>query len=111
MCYNTTMKCLICDNEVEGRGKTCSAACRVKLSRLSKKGDTPEIETPVVEHKDTPTDLLFEESHPGYYKFDNEVYARDCFSCGEAFTTRLELTKFCSPDCKNLLLSKFGSKK
>ena len=31
------VKCLMCDNEVVGKAKTCSAACRKKASRQNEK--------------------------------------------------------------------------
>jgi len=52
----------------------------------------------------TPTDALFEAAKPGYYIFDGEVKERSCWRCGEAYTTRLDLNKFCSPACKHMYL-------
>lgn len=107
--------------------KFCSGACKLKANRMVVNGGilvTPKpnqtpgevaadiLNSPTGEDIEyTPTDLLFEEYRPGYYKFGDEVYARSCLSCDKDFTTRLELTKFCSPDCKKLLLSRFSGKK
>lgn len=53
----------------------------------------------------TKTDRKFEESKPGYWIYGKELRARECWMCGEAFETRLELNKFCSPDCKDKWLN------
>tara|TARA_Y100001937_G_scaffold79767_1_gene108058 strand:+ start:188 stop:436 length:249 start_codon:yes stop_codon:yes gene_type:complete len=36
--FVTIRKCKICDNVPEGRRKTCSAKCRVKMNRWKKEG-------------------------------------------------------------------------
>ena len=48
----------------------------------------------------TRTDALFEARKPGYYIFE-ALRSRKCWQCGDNFDTRLDLNKFCSPDCKD----------
>lgn len=112
-------QCEFCGRSFVAKRSTarfCSGACKLKFSR----GQTPPKKVvkiapapkPMEENPVgyTPTDMAFEKYRPGYYIFDKELYSRDCFSCGKKFETHLEMTKFCSPDCKNLLLSKFSFK-
>jgi len=53
----------------------------------------------------TRTDRKFETDRPGYYIFGVDVNERQCWKCGEAFKTRMELNKFCGPKCKDEWLS------
>lgn len=97
------MKCAVCQKETEN--KTCSNACRVKLSRMNKKGyvtaDTPEEVKGV-----TKTDAMFEFVRPNYYVYEEETYARYCLQCKKDFTTQARFRKTCSPDCESTLLTR-----
>ena len=53
----------------------------------------------------TPTDAKFEAQRPGYWIYGKEVKERECWKCGDKFETRLEMNKFCSPQCKEKWLS------
>ena len=54
----------------------------------------------------TDTDVMFEKAKPGYYIFEyGEPWERKCWKCGTAYSTRLELNKFCSPTCKDEFLA------
>ena len=53
----------------------------------------------------TETDMKFEEKSPGYWVYGKEVKERKCWQCGKAYETRLELNKFCGPECKEKWLS------
>ncbi len=53
----------------------------------------------------TTTDAKFEEKSPGYWIYGNEVKERKCWQCGKHYETRLELNKFCGPECKEKWLS------
>ncbi len=70
----------------------------VDTATLETGGVTPE---PRPEVHRTRTDRLFEIRLPGYYIYGSEKKERACWKCGEAFTTRMELNKFCSPRCKD----------
>ncbi len=69
--------------------------------------DATEEETGVVtpgprsEVHRTRTDRLFENRLPSYYIYGSEKKERVCWRCGDPFTTRMELNKFCSPKCKD----------
>lgn len=100
------MKCEVCQKDTDGRS-TCSNACRTKLSRMKKKGTTPAIESVVVEKKGlTDVDALFEFARPGYYKYDNDTYARYCLQCKKDFSTRTRYRRVCSPTCESKLLTR-----
>lgn len=101
------MKCMMCDNDVSGRAKTCSAACRKKASRQG----APETPVqPVVEKGTqttphlTPTDQLFEDEKPNYYKLGDRTYDRTCLICKAKYQTRAELRRFCSPLCLSQIM-------
>ena len=53
----------------------------------------------------TPTDELFEGDRPSYYIYGALDIERKCWQCGQEYVTRMELNKFCSPDCKNKWLT------
>ncbi len=53
----------------------------------------------------TDTDKRFEATTPGYWIYGNEVKERKCWQCGKGYETRLELNKFCGPECKEKWLS------
>ncbi len=53
----------------------------------------------------TKTDEKFEDQRPGYWIYGIEVIKRECWKCGDKFETRLEMNKFCSPQCKEKWLS------
>ncbi len=73
---------------------------------------TPEPEAVVEKRPMTRTDRLFETRLPNYYVYGSEKKERACWKCGEAFTTRMELNKFCSPKCKDGYLDEaFGKMK
>lgn len=92
-------QCEDCKKEFDGRGSTCSA-CRVKRSRERKKGAELPIK-PAPPKELTDSDKLFNDRYPGFYSFDKDSYERGCALCGEEFTTRLSLLRFCSPECQS----------
>ncbi len=53
----------------------------------------------------TDTDKQFEAATPGYWIYGKEVKERKCWQCGKPYETRLELNKFCGPECKEKWLS------
>ena len=80
---------------------------REKQKALRSGGIVTEVVTGVTESvtqnvtEKTKTDRLFEESKPGYWIFeDGEPWERECWRCGDGFETRLELNRFCGPECK-----------
>ena len=52
----------------------------------------------------TETDQKFEEKKPGYWIYETSPRERNCWMCGKNFETRMELNKFCSPECKEKFL-------
>lgn len=95
------MKCLNCETEFEPktkRAKFDSDKCRLEYFRNNNETQRLETESPETETNHTPTDQRFEDSQPGYYKFDDRVYSRTCLICQKKFKTRLQLLKTCSPE-------------
>lgn len=107
------MNCLNCDTAFEAKRsdtKFCSTRCKQQWNRnnritseeIKRINDTDNPQN-VIRINDTDkltkTDQLFETHQPGYYKFSDKIYERECFlpSCGEKFKTRLQLLKYCSP--------------
>lgn len=41
------------------------------------------------------------QSGEDWYRFDKEVFGRDCWDCKKAFRTQLKLNRFCSPKCRD----------
>jgi hypothetical protein len=85
----------------------------MRKKRAARRGDvnTGDVNTESVsrevnsEVNMTETDAKFEEAKPGYYIFERKVpWDRVCWGCGERYATRLELNKFCSPQCKRQYL-------
>ena len=77
--------------------KYCTEACKQQVKRiksLDRQGNPPT----------TPTDKLFDEANPAYYKFSDTIRTNKCLICNKEFTTTLNLLRTCSPDCQNKLL-------
>ena len=53
----------------------------------------------------TRTDRAFDASKPRYYIFEKLRVKVRCIRCQKHFDTHLAYTNFCSPDCKQKLLS------
>lgn len=100
------MRCLNCDTEFvpkTSRAKFDTDKCRVEYFRNNKVSTVTNdsvTQRDVTESPVTVTDALFESEYPGYYKFSDKVFSRGCIlsNCGNKFTTRLQLLKFCSPE-------------
>jgi hypothetical protein len=97
--------CPVCQiKPLTGKQKVCSGACRVKASRQTAEVEDPSTKgtpvTPAV--KESPTDQLFAERTPDYYRFNEiEPIKRKCALCKKDFTTTLKMLKFCQPDCQD----------
>lgn len=52
----------------------------------------------------TETDRKFEEKQPGYWIYEISPREKNCWMCGKKFDTRMELNRFCSPECKEKFL-------
>lgn len=106
----TPMNCLNCGKDLSDKSdkaKYCSGKCSKAYRRRTKAGDIPaesdiNLDTSTRTHafKLTRTDRELESSKPDYYKFDDEVYKKQCFICKKDFKTRLPLNKLCSLKCK-----------
>lgn len=122
--------CPICDKPLEGKQQYCSAACRKTASRQSKEepelpkssGDAspptssstapsnpspePKPGEPIAKPTSafTTSDESFEAWNPGFYRFSEDNFHKVCNTCGMKFNSHLEMTRFCSPDCRDLLL-------
>src|SRR5665213_7889 len=113
-----TIACIQCRKEftsVSKKARFCSEACKQKNKRDKRLGDTilpPSVNDTIPTGKRkaddtiTKTDQLFVEDAASrglvdWYKFDEEVFGRDCWQCKSDFRTRLKMNRYCSPKCRN----------
>lgn len=57
----------------------------------------------------TATDLKFEAADPGYWIWMKDAVKRECMVCGNRYETRLELNRFCSPECKQGMIGSLST--
>lgn len=57
----------------------------------------------------TETDVLFEMENPGYWVWMEKAVKRECMVCEKPFETRLELNRFCGPECKREMIGRLST--
>jgi predicted RNA-binding Zn-ribbon protein involved in translation (DUF1610 family) len=57
----------------------------------------------------TATDGLFEAEDPGYWIWMRDAVKRECMVCGAGYETRLELNRFCGPECKTEMIVRLST--
>jgi hypothetical protein len=83
------------------REATVSGQARESISGDPSRRSDPKAKDDSCGGTQTSTDALFHQYKPDWYLGEKESWSRRCWRCGERYSTRLELNKFCSPDCKN----------
>lgn len=84
------------------------------VDKLDKPVDKPDVDVVIVDKVAkavglTRTDALYEAENPGYYEYQAERERRECIVCGKPYETRLEMNRFCAPECKREMIGRLST--